>query len=94
MPRAEWNGAVIAETERFESVEGNVYFPPEAVKRDHLEPSDTTTICPWKGTAHYYHVVAGGQTNRDAAWFYPEPKAAASQIKNHIAFWKGVQVSD
>ena len=94
MPRAEWNGAVIAETERFESVEGNVYFPPEAVKRDHLEPSDTTTICPWKGTAHYYHVVAGGQTNWDAAWFYPEPKAAASQIKNHIAFWKGVQVSD
>jgi uncharacterized protein (DUF427 family) len=92
MPQATWNEVVIAESETFESVEGNVYFPPDAVNRDHLEPSDTTSVCPWKGTAHYYHVVAAGQTNRDAAWYYPDPKAAAAQIKDHVAFWKGVQV--
>ena len=93
MPQAMWNDVVIAESDTFESVEGNVYFPPDAVNRDLLEPSATTSVCPWKGTARYYHVVAGGQTNRDAAWFYPEPKPAAAEIKDHIAFWKGVEVS-
>jgi len=93
MPQATWNDELIAESDTFESVEGNVYFPPGAVKRDHLEPSDTTSVCPWKGTASYYHVVAGGRTNRDAAWYYRDPKPAAADIKNHIAFWKGVEVS-
>jgi uncharacterized protein (DUF427 family) len=94
MPRATWNGAVIAESPTFESVEGNVYFPPDSISEDHLEPSDTTTTCPWKGTAHYYHVVVDGETNRDAAWYYPDPKPAAVQIKDHVAFWRGVEVTE
>jgi uncharacterized protein (DUF427 family) len=93
MPHATWNGTKIAESTTLESVEGNVYFPPDTVNKDHLEPSDTRSVCPWKGTAHYYHVVAGGETNRDAAWYYPDPKPAAAQIKDHVAFWKGVRVS-
>jgi uncharacterized protein (DUF427 family) len=92
MPRAKWNGAVIAASETFESVDGNVYFPPGTVNAEHLMPSDTTTVCSWKGTAHYHHVVVNGEINRDAAWYYPEPKAAAAEIKDHIAFWKGVEV--
>jgi uncharacterized protein (DUF427 family) len=92
MPRASWNGAVIAETTGFESVEGNVYFPPDAVRREHLRDSSTTTVCPWKGTAHYYDVVVGSDVNRDAAWYYPEPKPAAANIKDHVAFWRGVKV--
>ena len=92
MPRATWNGTVIAESERFELVEGNVYFPPDAVRREHLRPSTTHTTCPWKGEASYYDVVVDGQTNRDAAWYYPAPKDAARQIRDHVAFWRGVQV--
>lgn len=92
MPKAKWKGRVIAETEAFELVEGNVYFPPEAVSRESLRPSSTTTFCPWKGTAHYYHVVVDGEENRDAAWYYPEPKPAAANIKDHVAFWRGVEV--
>ena len=92
MPRATWNDVVIAESDTFESVEGNVYFPPVAVDRTHLEPSDTTTVCPWKGTASYYHVVVDGEINRDAAWYYPDPKPAAAQIRDHVAFWRGVSV--
>lgn len=92
MPRASWNGAVIAESATFESVEGNVYFPPTAVDRERLRDSSTTTVCPWKGTAHYYDVVVGDAVNRDAAWYYPEPKAAAAKIKDHVAFWRGVEV--
>ena len=92
MPRATWKDAVIAESDTFESVAGNVYFPPNAVSRAHLEPSDTTTVCPWKGTASYYHVVVDGEVNRDAAWYYPNPKPAAEQIKDHVAFWRGVDV--
>jgi uncharacterized protein (DUF427 family) len=83
---------VIAESDRFESVEGNVYFPPEAVRQQFLSPSETTTVCGWKGTAHYYNVVVDGRENRDAAWTYPEPKPAASNIAGHIAFWRGVTV--
>ncbi len=94
MPKAIWNGKVIAEAraEDTEQLEGNVYFPENAVKRDFLRPSDKHTICPWKGTASYYDLEVDGQTNSAAAWFYPEPKSAAAQIKGHIAFWKGVEV--
>jgi uncharacterized protein (DUF427 family) len=92
MARATWNGAVIAESDSFEVVEGNVYFPPGAVRREHFAESPTHTVCPWKGTASYYHVVVDGKENRDAAWYYPEPKAAAANIKDHVAFWRGVTV--
>jgi uncharacterized protein (DUF427 family) len=92
MPRATWNGAVLAESEHTEMVEGNHYFPPEAVRREHLRHSDTHTVCGWKGTASYYDVVVGGEVNKDAAWYYPEPKDAAEQIKGHIAFWRGVHI--
>ena len=89
MAKAIWNHTVIAESDRCEMVEGNHYFPPEAVKREYLKPSDTHTVCPWKGTASYYHVEVDGQRNPDAAWYYPEPRAAARQIKDHVAFWRG-----
>ncbi len=92
MAKAIWNGLVLAESDRCEMVEGNHYFPPEAVKREFLKPSNSHTECPWKGTASYYHVEVGGQRNPDAAWSYPEPRAAARQIKDHVAFWKGVKV--
>jgi len=92
MPKALWNGAVIAQTERFETVENNVYFPPGAVDRSKLEPSDTHTTCGWKGVASYYNVVVDGKFNKDAAWYYPDPKPEAANIKNHIAFWRGVVV--
>ena len=93
MPSASWRGQVIAESERFETVEGNIYFPPDSLKREFFRDSATTTICPWKGTAHYYAVVVDGQENRDAAWYYPEPKPAAENIRGHVAFWRGVTVT-
>jgi uncharacterized protein (DUF427 family) len=92
MARAIWNGTVIAEGDDFEIVEGNVYFAPEAVHREHLQASETTTECGWKGTANYYSVVVGGAVNPDAAWYYRAPKAAAARIKDHVAFWHGVEV--
>jgi uncharacterized protein (DUF427 family) len=92
VPRATWNGVVLAESDRCEVVEGNQYFPPDAVDRSHLRPSDTHTVCPWKGTAGYYDVVVDGRTNRDAAWYYPEPKEAARRIAGYIAFWRGVEI--
>ena len=92
MPKAIWNGAVIAQSEKFESVEGNVYFPPESANPALLKPSDTHTTCGWKGVANYYDVVVDGKLNKDAAWYYPDPKPAAAQIKDHLAFWRGVQV--
>jgi uncharacterized protein (DUF427 family) len=92
MPRAIWNGQVIAETDKFEVVEGNVYFPPDALRRELFKPSDTHTVCGWKGTASYYTVVVDGQENKDAAWYYPDPKPAAANIKDHVAFWRGVTV--
>lgn len=92
MPRAMWNGAVIAESQRCVVVEGNQYFPPDAVARQYLRDSATHTVCPWKGTASYYDVVVAGETNKDAAWSYPQPKDAAQQIANYIAFWHGVTV--
>ena len=93
MARATWNGAVIAESDTYETVEGNVYFPADAIKREHFRDSDTHTICPWKGTASYYDVVVDGQTNAGAAWYYPTPKDAAANIRDHVAFWKGVEVA-
>ena len=92
MPRAVWNGAVIADSNRCIVVEDNQYFPVDAVKREFLRDSATHTVCSWKGTASYYDVVVNGQTNKDAAWYYPEPKPAADNIKGYIAFWKGVEV--
>ena len=92
MPKAVWKGAVLAESDRCEIVEGNCYFPPSAVNRAYLRESATHTTCPWKGVASYYDVVVNGEANEDAAWYYPEPKDAAGRIKNHVAFWRGVQV--
>ncbi|OGT83512.1 MAG: hypothetical protein A3H91_11885 [Gammaproteobacteria bacterium RIFCSPLOWO2_02_FULL_61_13] len=93
MAKATWNGAVLAESGQFEIVEGNVYFPPSALKREYFRPSDTHTTCPWKGVASYYHVEVNGEVNRDAAWFYPATKDAAKNIEGYVAFWRGVQVS-
>jgi uncharacterized protein (DUF427 family) len=92
MVKAVWNGAVIAQSDETVMVENNHYFPPESVDPAVLGPSTTTTVCPWKGTAHYHSILVGGVENRDAAWFYPEPKDAAKQIRGRIAFWKGVKV--
>jgi uncharacterized protein (DUF427 family) len=92
MVEARWNGAVIARSDDTVVVEGNHYFPAGAVDPAVLLPSDTTTICPWKGVAHYYSVSVGGAENRNAAWYYPDPKPAAAEIKDRIAFWKGVEV--
>jgi uncharacterized protein (DUF427 family) len=91
--KATWNGTVIAESDATEVVEGNHYFPTSAVKRGFLKDSATHSVCPWKGTASYYSLVVDGKENTDAAWYYPEPKEAAKQIKDHIAFWKGVEVT-
>ena len=92
MARATWNGAVIAESDDFEIVEGNVYFPPDAVRAEFLTPSDTHTVCGWKGTASYYTLSVDGAENRDAAWYYPETSEAAKNVEGYVAFWKGVTV--
>ncbi len=93
MAKAVWNGTVLAESDDTVVVEGNHYFPPESIAREHFSPSDTHTVCPWKGTASYYTVSVNGEENRDAAWYYPAPKDAAAEIKDRVAFWKGVEVS-
>jgi uncharacterized protein (DUF427 family) len=92
VPKAVWNGAVLAESSRTVVVEGNQYFPPDSVRAEFFQPSDTQTVCPWKGTASYRHVEVNGTRNADAAWYYPDPKPAAAQIKDYVAFWKGVRV--
>jgi uncharacterized protein (DUF427 family) len=92
MPKATWNGAVLAESDRCEVVEGNQYFPPDSIRREYLRESSNHTTCPWKGVASYYDVVVDGQTNKDAAWYYPETKAAANNITGYVAFWHGVKV--
>jgi uncharacterized protein (DUF427 family) len=92
MAKAIWGGKVIAESNNTVVVEGNQYFPPDAVTENVLKSSTHTSICPWKGTAHYYHVEVDGMKNENAAWYYPEPKPAAAEIKGRIAFWKGVRV--
>ena len=92
MPRATWMGTVLAESDATEVVEGNHYFPRDSVNWDFLVESPTHTSCPWKGQASYYTLVVDGKENPDAAWYYEEPKEAASQIKDHVAFWRGVTV--
>ena len=93
MAKAMWDGVVLAESDKCVEVEGNQYFPPESINRQFFEASGTTTVCPWKGTASYYTIEVNGKRNKDAAWYYAAPKPAASQIKNHVAFWRGVQVA-
>lgn len=90
--KATWNGAVLAESDECIEVEGNQYFPPEHVKREFLKPREHTSVCPWKGTAHYYDVEVNGKRNPNAAWYYPQPKPAAEEIGGRIAFWRGVNV--
>lgn len=93
MAVAKWNGQIIAESKVFELVEGNVYFPPSALKQDFFKPSSHTTLCSWKGTAEYYDVVVDGKVNANAAWYYAQPKSAANNIAGYVAFWKGVEVT-
>ena len=90
--RAIWNGAVVAESDDTVVVEGNHYFPKESITAEYFVDSTKTSVCPWKGTASYYSLAVDGQTNADAAWYYPTPKDAASEITDRVAFWKGVQV--
>jgi len=90
--KATWKGAVLAESEETVVVEGNHYFPAESIKREHFRESATHTTCPWKGLASYYDVLVGDEVNADAAWYYPEPKDAAKEIKDRVAFWRGVRV--
>lgn len=90
--KATWNNTVIAESDDTIIIERNHYFPAESLNKNYLQPSDTHTTCPWKGEASYYNVVIEGNINRDAAWYYPNPKHAASEIKNRVAFWKGVVI--
>ena len=90
--KAIWNGAILAESDETIVVEGNHYFPASSINKEYFKPSETHTVCGWKGTASYYDVVAGGATNKDAAWFYPTPKPEAKEIENYVAFWKGVKV--
>ncbi len=92
MARAIWKGKVIAESDASESLEGNIYFPPDSLRQEYFKESERTSLCPWKGTAEYYTVVVDGEENPDAAWFYADPKSAAAQIKDHVAFWRGVTV--
>jgi uncharacterized protein (DUF427 family) len=94
MTKAIWHDAVIAESDDTVVVEGNHYFPPQSVKTEHLRESTATTVCGWKGTAHYYDVVVASEANLEAAWYYPTPLEAAEQIQGRIAFWKGVQIVD
>ena len=91
--KAVWNGVTLAESDDTIVLEGNHYFPPDSVRREYFDDSPTHTTCSWKGEASYYHVVVEGKENPDAAWFYPVPKDAASQIKGYVAFWKGVEVT-
>jgi uncharacterized protein (DUF427 family) len=93
MAKAVWNGQTLAESEKFETVEGNIYFPDESVNREFFKASSTTSSCTWKGQARYYTLVVDGQENPDAAWYYPDPKPAARNVKHHVAFWRGVEVT-
>lgn len=90
--KAIWNGKVLAESDETVVVEGNHYFPEDSINKEYFKPSDTNTVCGWKGTASYYSLEVDGDSNTDAAWYYPEPKDDAKEIKNHVAFWKGVEV--
>jgi len=97
--KASWNNRTLAESNRTIEIEGNHYFPPEALQREYFEESDRTSECPWKGTAHYYHIIADGAKNENAAWYYPTPKAGSTErvgtnFAHYVAFWKGVEVGE
>jgi uncharacterized protein (DUF427 family) len=92
MARAKWNGAVLAESDTCKRIEGNLYFPASSINRAHLEESEHTSFCGWKGKANYYHVVVDGERNDNAAWYYAEPKQAAKEVEGCVAFWRGVVV--
>ncbi len=94
MPKATWNGKLLAESDQTEIVEGNHYFPADSITKECFRESNTTTVCGWKGTASYYNVVVDGEVNNDAAWYYPTPKEAAANIAGYVAFWKGVEVAE
>ena len=94
MAKATWNNATLAESSFYEIVEGNIYFPPDSIHKEYFKPSDHHTHCPWKGDASYYHVEVHGKINENAAWYYPNTREAASHIKNHVAFWNGVDVTE
>jgi len=94
MAKAMWNGAVLAESDNYESVEGNIYFPPGSINKKYFKDSETHSICYWKGIASYYSIEVEDKENKDAAWYYPEPKSKAENIKDHVAFWKGVEVTE
>ena len=93
MAKATWNGVVIAESDQTVLVEGNHYFPRDSIQAEFFTPTERTSVCPWKGTATYFTLEVNGETNENAAWTYPTPKDAAAQIRDHVAFWKGVEVS-
>jgi uncharacterized protein (DUF427 family) len=90
--KAIWNNTTLAESDKTIVIEGNHYFPPESINKEYFQDSSTHTICPWKGTASYFDVVVDGETNKDAAWYYPDAKPAAQEIKDYLAFWHGVKV--
>ena len=92
--KAIWNGKIIAESNKTIVVENNHYFPSNSIKKEYFENSSNHSTCPWKGEASYYSLVVEGKTNKDAAWYYPQPKSEAKEIQDHIAFWKGVEVVD
>ncbi|MDB5367079.1 MAG: hypothetical protein JWM77_3006 [Rhodospirillales bacterium] len=92
MARAKWKSQILAESDKVEILEGNLYFPADTLRQEFFRDSKTTTVCPWKGTASYYDVIVDGEVNKDAAWVYREPKRAAANIAGHIAFWRGVEV--
>jgi len=94
MAKAIWNNVVIAESNTYEKVEGNIYFPSDSINKEYFKDSATQSTCFWKGKASYYDVEVNGKTNKDAAWYYPEPKSKAENIENHVAFWKGIVVTE
>ncbi len=90
--KAIWNGQIIATTDKPQNVEGNYYFPADSINQEYFQKSEEHTVCHWKGTASYYDIIVEGETNKDAAWYYPTPSSMANHIKGYIAFWKGVNV--
>lgn len=92
MPKAIWNGVVLAESDQTEIVEGNYYFPPASLEKQYFRESNTRTTCPWNGLASYYDIKVNGHINKDAAWFYPSPKPAAKNVTGYVAFWRGVKI--
>ena len=94
MSKASWKGVMIAESDACIIIEGNRYFPPDSIRREYFVESDTRTVCPWKGTAGYYDVVVEGAVKKEAAWYYADPKDAALEIKDYVAFWRGITIED